>query len=99
MTNLAKSIQREVALFKDAIELDGGSIPEVSKSAFCKARKKLKHTAFIELSNVIVEEFYNSDEVVRWHDHRVIAIDGSSNELPNSKEIQGHYYGKVADGL
>ena len=61
MTNLAKSIQREIALFKDAIELDGGSIPEVSKSAFCRARKKLKHTAFIELSDIIEKEFYKSD--------------------------------------
>jgi hypothetical protein len=91
MTNLAKSIQREIALFKDAIELDGGSIPEVSKSAFCRARKKLKHTAFIELSGVIVEEFYKSDEVLRWHEHRIIAIDGSTHELPNSEEIQSHY--------
>ena len=91
MTNLAKSIQREIALFKDAIELDGGSIPEVSKSAFCRARKKLKHTAFIELSDVIEQEFYKSDEVLRWHGHRVIAIDGSSHELPNSEEIQNHY--------
>ena len=39
MTNLQKGIQREIALFKDARELDGGSIPEVSKAAFCKARK------------------------------------------------------------
>jgi hypothetical protein len=91
MTNLAKSIQREVALFKDAIELDGGSIPEVSKSAFCKARKKLKHTAFIELSEVIEKEFYKSDEVLKWHGYRVLAVDGSTHELPNSEEIKNHY--------
>ena len=46
MTNLQKSIQREISLFVDAIELDGGSIPEVGKSAFCKARKKLQPTVF-----------------------------------------------------
>src|ERR1035441_9410009 len=40
MTNLQKSIQREISLFVDAIKLDGGSIPEVGKSAFCKAREK-----------------------------------------------------------
>jgi hypothetical protein len=91
MTNLAKSIQREVALFKDAIELDGGSIPEVSKSAFCRARKKLKHTAFIELSEIIEKEFYKSEEVLRWHGYRVIGVDGSTHELPNSEEIKSHY--------
>src|SRR5271170_7095802 len=46
MTNLQKSIQREISLFVDAIELDGGSIPEVSKSAICKARRKLQPTVF-----------------------------------------------------
>lgn len=91
MTNLAKSIQRELSLFKDAIELDGGSIPEVSKSAFCRARKKLKHTAFIELNDVILEEFYSSEEVNTWHGYRVIAVDGSTHELPNSEEIKEHY--------
>jgi hypothetical protein len=91
MTNLAKSIQRELSLFKDAIELDGGSIPEVSKSAFCRARKKLRHTAFIELNDVILEDFYASDEVTRWHGHRIIAVDGSTHELPNSEEIKEHY--------
>ncbi len=91
MTNLSKAIQREIALFKDAIELDGGSIPEVSKSAFCKARKKLKHTAFIELSNVIKKEFYRSDEALTWHGYRVLAVDGSTHELPGSNEIEEHY--------
>jgi hypothetical protein len=91
MTNLAKAIQREILLFKEAIELDGGSIPEVSKSAFCKARKKLKHTAFIELSEVIKQEFYKSDEVIKWHGHRIIGVDGSTHELPNSKEIKERY--------
>jgi hypothetical protein len=91
MTNLAKSIQREIALFKDAIELDGGSIPEVSKAAFCKARRKLKFTAFIELSKVILDEFYASDEVITWHGYRLLAVDGSSHELPNSKEVKKRY--------
>jgi hypothetical protein len=100
MTNLAKSIQRELALFKDAIELDGGSIPEVHKSAFCKARKKLKHTVFIEFSQMACKEFYASDEVVRWKGYRVIGVDGSTHELPASKELKEKYgvAAKRADG-
>jgi hypothetical protein len=91
MTNLQKGLQREISLFKDAIELDGGRIPEVSKAAFCKARKKLNHTAFIELSDVVTENFYASDEVKTWHGYRVIGADGSTVELPNSNEIKEHY--------
>jgi hypothetical protein len=91
MTNLQKGIQREIALFKDAIEQDGGSIPEVSKAAFSKARNKLKHTVFIALSDVVIEEFYESDLVQYWHGHRLIGIDGSTAELPNSAQIINKY--------
>ena len=91
MTNLQKGLQREIALFSEAIQSEGGRIPEVSKAAFCKARKKLKPTAFTELSRVICEQFYQSKEVQRYKGYRLIGVDGSTVELPNSKEIQAHY--------
>ena len=88
MTNLQKGLQREIALFSEAIQSEGGSIPEVSKAAFCKARKKLKPSAFTELSQVCCQTFYNSQEVQLWNGYRLIGVDGSTVELPNSKEIQ-----------
>jgi hypothetical protein len=91
MSNLQKAIQREIALFKDAIELDGGSIPEVSKAAFCKARNKLKPTIFVALSDIVLDEFYQSDLVQHWRGYRVIGIDGSTAELPNSDQIKYQY--------
>lgn len=91
MSNLQKGLQREIALFSETALSDGGSIPEVSKAAFCKARKKLKPTAFIELSKVVTCEFYNSNEVQRWRGLRVLGIDGSTAELPNSREIQDKF--------
>ena len=87
MTNLQKSIQREISLFADAIELDGGSIPEVSKSAFCKARRKLKPTVFKALSNEVVNEFYKSGEADLWHGYRVIGVDGTRIVMPNTKAM------------
>jgi hypothetical protein len=91
MTQLQKGLQREIASFVEAISQDGGSIPEVSKAAFCKARKKLKPTVFKELSQVAVETFYESKEVLRWQGHRVLGVDGSTIELPNSKDIQQEF--------
>ena len=91
MSNLQKAIQREIALFKDAIELDGGSIPEVSKAAFCKARNKLKPTIFVALSDIVLDEFYQSDLVQHWRGYRVIGIDGSTAEMPNSDQIKYQY--------
>ncbi len=100
MTNLQKGLQREIASFSEAILSEGGSIPEVSKSAFCRARKKLKHTAFVELSELVAGEFYQSEEVEYWHGFRLLGIDGSTVELPNSEEIRQRYgvYSYRGDG-
>ncbi len=84
MTNLQKSIQREISLFVDAIELDGGSIPEVGKSAFCKARKNLKPTVFKALSNEVVNEFYKFGDADLWHGYRIIGVDGSRIVMPKA---------------
>jgi hypothetical protein len=91
MTQLQKGLQREIAAFAEAIEQDGGSIPEVSKAAFCKARKKLKPTVFRELNKTALETFYDSNEVQRWQGWRVLGVDGSTIELPNSQQIQQEY--------
>jgi hypothetical protein len=91
MNNLQKGLQREIALFAEAIQSEGGSIPEVSKAAFCKARQKLKPTVFTEFSKVTCQTFYGSNEVQLWNGYRLIGIDGSTVELPNSKEIQEKY--------
>lgn len=91
MTNLQKGLQREIAAFAEAIQSDGGSIPEVSKAAFCKARKKLKPEAFLELDKIVLQNFYESQEADLWNGYRLIGVDGSTVELPNSPEIQEKY--------
>jgi len=91
MTNLQKALQREILLFKEAIEADGGSIPEVSNAAFCKARKKLKPEVFTALSDIVIENFYKSSQSKKWQCYRVIAIDGSTIELPSTSEVKAHY--------
>ena len=59
----------------------------VTASAFCQARYKLKHTAFIELNQqAIVEPMYADDDYQRFWGFRVLAVDGSTVMLPNNKE-------------
>ena len=91
MTNLQKGLQREIAAFSEAIQSEGGSVPEVSKAAFCTARKKLKPTAFVELSKIIHQKFYGSGEALQWNGYNLFGVDGSTVELPNSAEIQNEY--------
>jgi len=100
MTNLQKGLQREIALFCEAILSSGGSLPEVDKSAFCKARRKLKHSAFVELSDVVVQRFYGSAAPRQWKGFRLLGVDGSTLQLPRSPEIQQHFgvYQRRGDG-
>lgn len=59
----------------------------VTASAFCQARYKVRHTAFIELNQqAIVDPMYADDDYQRFWGFRVLAVDGSKVMLPNNKE-------------
>lgn len=57
----------------------------VDKSAYSRARHKLRHTAFIELNQTaVIKTMYGDGDYDRWHGHRVLAIDGSKIFLPEN---------------
>lgn len=88
MTQLQRSVQREIDDFVTRISDPDCSFTQVSKAAFTKARKKLKYGAFKELSDIVVAEFYKDGPSKKdWRGYRVIAGDGTKAELPNSEEI------------
>jgi hypothetical protein len=64
---------------------------KVTKSAFSQARKKLKAEAFIELNTVQVDYFYDHFSYQTWHGYRLLAVDGSTNQLPLTTEIVSHF--------
>jgi hypothetical protein len=89
MNLLTKAIQRELDLFYQAVTDSDQPLHKVSKSAFTQARRKLKHTAFIELSDLVVEDFYKEAPHQKyWKNQRVVACDGGHMVLPGSKEIE-----------
>lgn len=63
----------------------------VSASAYTQARKKFKHTAFVELNDDILNIFYSDDDIKRWKGYRCIGIDGSKIILPNSPDVKAEY--------
>jgi hypothetical protein len=88
MSQLQRSVQREIDDFVTRISDPDCSFTKVSKAAFSKARKKLKSGAFKELSEIVVGEFYKDGPTkMDWRGNRIIAVDGTKAELPNSKEI------------
>jgi hypothetical protein len=85
------SYQDELDKFFQAINLFEVAKRVVSKVALTKARMKLKYEAFIELNDHLIRAFENTFEPRRWYNHRLIAIDGSTCQLPRIKEIMDHF--------
>lgn len=73
--------------------LSNGQIPthQVSDSALCQARKKLKSSAFVELNTIQVDHYYDHFETETWNDFRLLAIDGSTLILPSNPKIKDHF--------
>ena len=88
---MRSSLQRELNHFFGNLWNKEYSIQQVTKSAFTQARKKLKHEAFVELSNNSVSEFYENAAYLLWDKHRILACDGSTIMLPNSKGIETEF--------
>jgi hypothetical protein len=63
----------------------------VSKAALCKARKKLKSEAFIELNTKTVQYFNEYANPLTWHGFSLKAVDGSTVKLPNFPDIVEHF--------
>lgn len=88
---LKRSLQDELDEFFRAIKRGEVSERFVTKGAFTQARKKFKHTAFIELNTEQVNYFYEHFEPLSWKGKRLLAIDGSMAELPNNEKIGSHF--------
>jgi len=71
-------------------------LESVTAAAFSQARKRIRHTAFIELNEqAIVNVMYRDGEYLRYKGFRVLAIDGSKIRLPETEEINKEF-GQVA---
>lgn len=66
----------------------------ITDSAFCQARQKFSHSAFIELNKVICHSFYQQANLERWNGMRLLGIDCSSTNLPSHdpyKRLLNHF--------
>ena len=63
---------------------------EVTESAFSQARYKIEWQFFSDLCAVSSED-YDSFSTARWKGYRVFGGDGSTLNLPASKQIRGHF--------
>ena len=92
LINLNKgSVQDELDHFFKA--LNRSDVPEriVSKSAFTKARKKLKYYAFVDLNSQACRYFYDNFETDNWKGFNLMAVDGSTGRVPNEDDVVEHF--------
>ena len=60
--------------------------PDVSRQALSKARRGISPEAFAELCRISAQKFYEtSSSLRRWHGYLVMAIDGTSIQLPRTE--------------
>lgn len=89
---MASSLQRELNRFSREILHTDYDIQTVTKGALSQARAKLIPEAFLELNKTAVTEFYEGASYRVWKTHRLLAIDGSTLNLPShhsTKEVFG----------
>jgi IS4 transposase len=68
---------------------------QISASAYSQARKKFRHSAFIELhQKCVLEVMYGDDDFAKFKGHRLLALDGSTLRIPSNKETRD-YFGVV----
>jgi len=95
MNFLRKSLTLEIENFVSHLKRDCGlsTFKSFTKSAFIQCRKKIQPEVFKRLNNLLIDEFYTDNElgIKRWNSFRVLAVDGSSVNLPFTKELQQIY--------
>jgi len=61
----------------------------VTAGSLSRAKKKLKHTAYVELNEDLVRLYYENDEdVKRFRGYRLLAFDGSKITLPQNEDTE-----------
>ena len=69
----------------------------VSNMAYSKARRKLKHTAFIELNQTaVVTTMYEDDDYQTFKGFRILAVDGSKVRLPEDNPEVAALFGTLS---
>jgi hypothetical protein len=81
-----KGLQSELDDFFGRLGNQAAFVRDVTKSAFSQARKKLRPSAFKALNTLLLDRWYQSVEVPRWHGLRLLAADTTTLRVPGLPE-------------
>lgn len=87
---IKKSLSLEIVNFTNAFnEYNTMKLSSFTQSAFIQSRNKIKPEVFKHLNSTIVDEFYTDNDlsIKLWKGFRLLAVDGSRINLPDTKEL------------
>jgi hypothetical protein len=84
-------LQREMDNFLRETEDAEFNIRQITKSAFSQARKQLSPKAFLELNDVVAQNFYENVAFLGYKNHRLLAVDGGFLNLPDHSSIHEEF--------
>lgn len=87
LKGLRKTLQMEIDNWFEGL----GKETTMTKQSFSELRKKISPTAFIELNDIFVDWFYQGGQFKKFQGYRLLAVDGSITEIPNTKCNQEHF--------
>lgn len=76
----------------------GAEPGDYSKQAFSKGRLRIKPEAIRDLFDFTVQEFYNRADFQTFEGYRVLAIDGTRLNLPNTEELEREFGAQTSQG-
>jgi hypothetical protein len=88
---IKKSTQLELDDFMQKFGTDDKRYPTYTKQSFSEARQKLSPEAFKILNNGFVQKYYEDNDYKKYKGFRLLAVDGSSIEVPNTEELREYY--------
>lgn len=88
LISLKQSLTLEIDNFINKLDVDDDL--SYTKQAYSKARQKLLPGAFVELNDIVLEETYDNS-FKTFKNYRLVAVDGSSVELPNNSQMRETY--------
>lgn len=92
LLNIRKSsINTELGNFFKSLDNTDVAKQVVTASAFCQARQKVKHGAFIELNSELGTYFYKSADIETWYGYNLLAVDGSTSKVPRQNDIIDYF--------
>lgn len=90
-STILKLVKKSLTIECKWLEPCENKIPP-SKQALSKARYKIRHTGFQELlADSLVSTYKDEPDYGTWRGYRLIAADGSSLRLPDSKEMVNQF--------